>query len=273
MIRLVHALLLLLCVLPAAMAQPFLPPQAAPGYDLSDKDKDTVRVVAIQASRQDAAQAGTDDTLKSFEKIFRGMPEFNTFRLVSDASTQITRGEEGAIPIDARYAMHVVTGVGSDPQKRNLAARITLDGTVDALRAQGVTEPGKIIVFRGMEHAPGELVVLLQIVPEQQDSQPSSGGDDQNQEQQQDQQEQQGDKGKQDEQQEQKDKMQGRQEQEQQIAKAAEKDEEEKGAAPPKQEEANIEALLQSLDEVDRREQQNMLNANKRFPKIHGDWW
>lgn len=269
--RCLPALLLLLGgTLPAALAQPFAPPQPPPGYDLSDNDKDTVRVVAIQAAKQDPANAGMDDTLKPFRKILQSMTEFNTFRLISDATAQVTRGQESEIPLDARYAMHVVTGTGSDHQKRNLAARITLDGSVDALRAQGVAEPGKTIVFRGMDHPPGELVVLLQIVP------PNDGNQNEGQRQkQQDQQQQNANENKQDQQPQHEGEEQNPQrQQEQQQAKPAEEEgEQEKAAAEPQKDAPNLEALLQSLEEIDRREQQNMLNANKRFPKIHGDWW
>ncbi len=210
------------------------------------------------------------------------------YSVVAEDTLEVDHGSGTQENIAGDYELRLAVAPGVSQQ--NVALRTQLveanASAREALLAEGEVPRGKPLVVRGLPRAGGELALVMLL--EQPDSPPrqdQQSQDPQNNDQQEqdernpdqqpqdrgDEQEQQPQPGDQDEQQGEQDAMQ----QENPANRADENQDNpnaplEESTAPP-QDLQNIEALLQSLEEVDK--QQQRAQQRRRILPQRGDWW
>jgi len=236
-----------------------------------------------------AGTAGTlDEELKPLEDVLKKLP-YTDYQKIAVEERETPDGVETQFPINPVYTLNVQPS-GKDEQgaaKLDIHVDLMQDGKlVKALTAQATAKPGDALLLRGMPLPPGDLVIVFQRDAGNQGSQGQQGDQNQDQKDQQQQQNQ-----KQNEQSKDQDKQQDQKKDEEKKKDQEKKDEEKKEAQQAEQQEAkpdqkdedkkdeaekkdkgNLDAILQSLENTDRKEQEELRNKRDRID-FKGDWW
>lgn len=280
-----------IAMLAATLAQPAL---FGPG--VGDAAPEVFEIVAFEALDTDTP--GADAALRPLSGLLDRMPQ-NTFRVVAQREAEAPMGLETEIPINDVYSVHVLPLGHDEDGQLELQTRVTMRQAgrpLNALVAEGRTRPGRALLLRGLELPGGELAIALRLrqPPGQEGGESSSGDkDDGDPEEGQEAQGQDGDMGDGDSQ----DRSDSdtspddaetdareRGDVEEDAAAEGESSASEAGEAP--EDEAaddaaasargsdleNAEALLNSLEEQDRREQRSARNRRDKI-QINKEWW
>lgn len=231
---------------------------------------------AMLAKKGDASgKYGLDETLKPVESVLNSLKGYASFEKINVSDQELAQGAETRFPINGAYTMLVVPAGDDGKGSARLGVRIQLldnGNLINAIETEANSRPGEALVFQGMPLSPGELVVVL--VRGSEPGQQGGEGQDNQEQQQQQQQEQQEQQSRQEEQKE-KEKGEEKEAEKQEAAKAEEKPaQEDKGVEKEqeKQDQNNFEAILESLEEMDRREQKDV-HYNRNSIDFNGDWW
>jgi hypothetical protein len=282
----------LCCIAAMATLAQANPPVTQAGPPAAPK----IEVRAFTATNTGQATRQVDATLRGLDALLKEMP-YDTFLPVMQQQAELAANAETMVTINETYALYVLPIGPEEEGMLPLQARVTmLQGgrPVNALVTQGKAKPGRAMLFRGLEIPGGELGIVLRLVPPPQDPKdgdsdsedqgdqeqepqepqdPSGSGDDQSgedgaQEEAQQSEDQAGEQGTMGEEGEQ-------QEGESAAAESPQEEGESEGegaeAAAPKDLE-DIEALLKSLEDQDRREQKSARNRRDTI-RFNGDWW
>mgnify|MGYP001217560128 FL=1 len=261
-----------------------LPP--APDGNAAQQSVLKFKMYALLGQKTANTGAALDPDLKPIESALKKLP-YAEYQKISIDEREVPDGSATQFPINAAYTL-VVEPKGNDPQG---AAQLDIhvdfmqdDGkTLSALKTSASAKPGDALLMHGMPLSPGELVIALVNVPGDQQSQGGKSDQDQDQkdqQQQQDQSEQSKDQDQDKQQDEKKDeekkKEEDKEKKEAQQAKQQEtqpeqKDEEKKDEAE-KKDNGSLESILQSLENIDRKEQEEVRNKRDRID-FKGDWW
>lgn len=286
--------LLSIAVAALALAQPFA--LQGPGVDTDEGQ--TIEIVAVHGLT--TGQPSTDPALRPLARLLESMPH-DTFRLLTQQTAKAPMMQETEIVINDEYSVHVLPLGHDEEQQLELQTRVTQrrgGRAINALVAEGKARPGRALLLRGLEMPGGELGIVLRVVREPGESSEDSGepqddGDEQSQDSQsRDDNEAGEDDRSQDssdesedgtdadadaqEQGDAEDREQG-EEAESDAAEADDSDADEEqresgGADGEPQDLENIEALLQSLEDQDRREQRAARNRRDTI-RFNTEWW
>jgi len=257
----------------ALAAAQLAPPAAAPGPGTAPAPVACV-LTAVCGVNPPVAVPPADDRLAALEAALKPLG-FAGYEFVGTAARELAPGQETRFPINATYSAAVTLLPSQDGDTAAMEVRIEalLDGKiVTALAGTVQARPGDTVVFRGMPLAPGELVVLLTRPSEQSSEQSKS---DQNQQEQQDQQKQDQQQGQQQEEEKEQEKEKQEEPQtaeEQETQPAAEEQEDGTEEEEKDMENGSLRALLESLEETDKREQKELRNVRQRID-FKGGWW
>ena len=215
------------------------------------------------------------EALEPYEALLEALP-YNQFTLVSSDNAQADSGQEVRMPISGIFTFYAMPMQIMDGGSVVLNLRVEMlqdDGYRDALRAQGQAAPNQPLVMRGMPLNRGELVVVVEVRPDQ-DQQDGAGGDgDPDSDASEDDSDEQQDQDAEDD-----------PDQEDEGDQDTEPETDDQGPQPQpdssgdesRQESEldlqNVEALLEYLEEVDRREQEE-IRRQRNDIEIRGDWW
>ena len=269
MTRLWYALSLVLISAPA-MAQPMLPgpsaAQAAPDAQAMPPAP-VARMYAVHARGAIPEKIDIDDQLRPIASLLRELP-FTSYKAIAVHDKEMPWGSETIFPINAVYSMFV------SPLSLDEEGTIALQAHIEMLQADGSyvkaldtiasAAQNKALMFRGMPLGADELVVVLLVALPSEESGDSDSSDDENAEQSETE-EAQPEPGDQEESQ------QDERESDADREEAADLEDEQDGEGESEGVE-NIEALLQSLEDIDRREQREERNQRDRID-FKGDWW
>ena len=253
---------------------------------------------ALLGQKKSGTAATLDEAMKPIEGALKGLPYTDYEKITVDAR-ETPEGVDTQFPINPIYTL-VVRPNGKDAQgaaKLDIHVDLLQDGKlIKALTAQAAAKPGDALLLRGMPLPPGELVIVLQRDAGDQKSQSEQSNQEQQNQDQQNQQQQQSDQdkdskkddsekkldqSKKDEKKEdeKKDKKEGKDEKKEDKdqdkkdqAQEQPSSEDAKKEAAEKKDTKNLESLLQSLEDVDRKEQAEVRNKRDRID-FKGDWW
>lgn len=271
-----------LLVLSGMLAQgPGAAPDAVPEETTEEPPSVLMRMAAIQASAEGRSEPYVDKELDSLKGLLTALP-FDTFKKVAVAEQECPPGQETTLPIDDRFACVVRPELAAQAGGAPGAApggALKLDakvvdqngggGPLVALAAVAEMPMNQTILFRDIPRDSGRLLVLLTPAMNQpQQQQQDQQQQEQQNEQQQDQEEQQEQQDQEDQNEPQPDKEN---EDKQAQAEEASLDEESEGEQQPK-EQQNIEALLEALEQQDKREQKLLRDAPVRR-EMQREWW
>lgn len=250
------------------------PPAAAPGPGAAPAPVACV-LTAVCGINPPVAVPPADDRLTTLEAALKPLG-FAGYEFVGTAARELAPETETRFPINGTYSATVTLLPPQDGDTAAMEVRVEalLDGKiVTALAGTVQARPGDTVVFRGMPLAPGELVVLL-TRPSKQSSEPSQSDQNQQEQEQQDQEEDQQKEGQQQEEKEQeKEKQEEPQSAEEQEAQPAAEEQEDGTEEEEKDmENGSLRALLESLEETDKREQKELRNVRQRID-FKGGWW
>ncbi|HNR32830.1 MAG TPA: hypothetical protein PKI11_18205 [Candidatus Hydrogenedentes bacterium] len=238
-------------------------------------------MAAIQADAEGRAEPYFDEELEPLKELLSAL-SYDTFKKLALTQMECTPGEEILLPIDDTFACVVrpdpvaapegappVPGGGGLTLNAMVVDRSDPDAPVIALAAAAEMPLGQTILFRDIPRESGKLLVFL--TPsmgqsQQQQQQEQDRNDEQQQsEQQQDQEDQQEDT----EQQEQSPPQPDKENPEEQQAAQEESPAEEQDKEPKDMQ--NVQAVLEALEELDKREQKLMRDA----PALDTlrEWW
>ncbi len=232
------------------------------------------KMYALLGQKKANATAALDADLKPLESVLKSLP-YTDYSRISIDERETPDGVDTQFPINPVYSL-VAHPTGTDEQgaaKLDIHVDLMQDGKlIKALTAQATAKPGDALLLRGMPLPPGELVIVLQRDPGKQDSKDGKSDQDQDKKDQQEQQ-------KPDQKSESKDKdsekkQEQKKDEEKKDAKEdqADKKEDQEKADDDKKESKNLESILQSLEDVDRKEQSEVRNKRDRID-FKGDWW
>lgn len=227
-----------------------------------------LHVVAAHASNAGQEPAAVDEALSAVKKILLALP-FDTYAPVADQEVEAPPGEETLIPLNGIYSLYVTPQGQDETGALALTARISMlkagsgpEEYVNALYTEAKLASGMPLVFRGLDLNVGELVVVLRLSGDDNQQGQSQNDESDQQEQENEDQKQEQESGSDNDQQQQQDNPQDQEQQ--------------NDSAPQAQEETpdlqNIEALLQSLEETDRKEQEEQQRVRSGI-RVRGDWW
>ncbi len=253
-----------------SVAQPLLPQQAPAPAAQSAPPSPIARMYAIHAQGAIPEQPHMDDALKAVAPMLKSLP-FTTYRALSVVEKETPWGEEVLLPINAVYSMHVTAASSNEEGAIDVRARVEmLQGAdyVNALDTHAQAAPNKALLFRGMPLGQGELVIALMMGTPQENGQSGDSSQDAENEQ--------------TEEQENKPEQNDEEEQETEGESAAPQEKDMKPLEPETEEGEmegespegveTLEALLESLEETDRREQIEERNRRDRID-FKGEWW
>lgn len=261
---------------PAAM----IPPTGAmpPGMMPQQQEMPTPlgRLFAVHASGGVPQKLKIDKKLKALKPLFSALP-YTSYEALAIHDRELPWGEETLFPVNALYAMKVTPLGPTEDNAIALQARVELlqNGEyVNALDTLAEAHMNQALLFRGLPLGGDELLLVLVV------TMPSDDQQDQQQKE-----EDQEDPSEQEEEQDQNQDQEDASEQEGEEEEDAEpmpQEGEEDGLDPseqdaveeeaPEESNENLEALLQSLEETDKREQ--VEERNKRSSvDIKGNWW
>ncbi len=240
---------------PGAPGQP--PPMVARPPAEPEQQVLMARVVAVQATSEGRDSPFFDDGLKPYREMLKRL-SFDTFRKVAEQEREAPFGAETCIDIDDVYSLTVTPSPNPETGEILLEARVDMlegEGAVKALYGTAKASLRKPLLFAGLESGDGELAVVLTF---------DQGDQDSNSQQQPEPQE--------DEEQEDEDEQEQPQPEEQDSQQQSPPEEAEEQEPKELEDLQNIEALLQSLEDTDRREQAETKNQRDRV-RIQKDWW
>lgn len=253
----------------AAMPPGAMPQQEVPPTPLG-------RLFAIHASGAVPQKLKIDKKLKSLAPLFTDLP-YTSYEALAVNDRELPWGEETLFPINALYAMKVAPLGTTEEGAVALQARVEMlkDGDyVNALDTLAEAYMNQALLFRGLPLGSDELLLVLVVTmpsDDQQDDNESQDEDSDSDEENEDEK----DQDNQDQEEEDQDAellpQEGEDEDEQdpsEMEESQHEDEEE----PEEQSNENLEALLQSLEETDKREQVEERNKRKTVD-IKGNWW
>jgi len=228
------------------------------------------RMYAIYAHGAVPEQPYTDKALKPIAEALAKLP-FTSYEAVTVQDREAPWGEETKLAVNAKYTVNATPLGQNEEGAIELHVRIEMlqdDGNyVDALEAQALAAKDGALLFRGMPLNNGELVVALLV------GMPPDPN--QNQENSQDQQEQHEGEEQQQQEQEQQQNSEGENEGEGESAENQEMNQAEETEAEGEGEKEsfeNLDALLESLEDTDKKEQIEERNQRNRID-FKGDWW
>jgi hypothetical protein len=280
-----------------SLAQPM-----APGGPM-DQPPVIAEATAVRATYEEGASLTFDDELSGLKPVFEDMEDYNTFTLEGQDSTELAQETEVSLRLNTLYKLYITQLQMAMPPSQGAPARVVFDARVglrqggqevNALSGRGEAPVGQTVIFQDLPMGKDKLIVLVRFrqdqegdssdqSQQQQQQQQQQNEDEsdsqQNQEQQQQQSGQQDQESDQEEEQEEQDQQQqqqsgdqGEDQQDQQPQPTQPESDGENAKDPQHGEATNIEALLESLEEVDRREQE--LEQQSRLPsRIKGEWW
>lgn len=254
-------------------AQPRMP-SSTPVTQQQPPAAPIARMYAMKASGKVPQKLHIDETIKPVAKILEPLP-FTTYESLAVTSQEIPWGQEVLFPINALYAFHATALSQQEDGTIALRARVEmLEGQsyVNALDTLAQAVPNHALLFRGMPLGQGELVIVLLVaMPSEQGEQRQS-----NEEESQNEQEQKDQKTANEQQSPQSEgetpPEQHEQKEDSQEIKDRGEDKPEVGEGEEPERKENLDALLQSLEETDRREQMEERNRRDRID-FKGDWW
>ena len=229
-----------------------------------------VRMTAVQAKSEGRDKPEIPDNLKGVRGVLKSLSA-DTFALIAEQEREAPLGEETLVPINGVYSLYVTPNRASAQEPMKIQARIEMlegDGYRNALVTEAQAQPGKALVFRGLPLNVGELVVIMQLAQDG-DGESQQSQSDQNEAQEEQEQE------KQEQQQGEGERQEGEEQQQQQQKEAQEATQEGESTVEGEEELEDmetIEAILQTLEEQDRREQEEMQNRRTRI-RMDGGWW
>lgn len=251
-----------------------------------------IQMLAIQATKEERAEPYFDEALKELEEPLKQLP-FDTFKQIAAEQKECPLGEEATFNIDDTFRVVVRTGelpaqptqpgtppdaAGAAPQPQALMVhgRVEMktgDSYINALSADAILPANQFLQFRGIPRENGAMLALItpsmgqqqQQQEQNQDQQEKNEQERQEQEQEQKQDEEQQEKPQEGQTQPDKPNSDEDQEQEQQTSEAQEDKDKPKDMQ-------NIEAILQSLEELDEQEQHNLREV-PNVRKEQGAWW
>lgn len=254
------------------------------------------KMYALMGQKKTSAAATLDETIKPIEAALKELP-YTDYKKITVDERDAPEGVDTQFPINPVYSL-VVRPNGKDAQgasKLDIHVDLMQDGKlIKALTAQAAAKPGDALLLRGMPLPPGELVIVLQ--RDAGDQQSQGGQSDQDQQKQDNQQQQKSDQDKESKkddaekkleeskkdektQDDKKDKKQGKDDKKeekdqdkQEQAQEQPSSEDEKKDSADKKDTKNLESILQSLEDVDRKEQAEVRNKRDRID-FKGDWW
>ncbi len=235
----------------------------------SGNESVTISMTAFYALNDEETEIiDVPDALKPFDSFLDSLP-YNRFEVLTDASAQAERGRELHMPVSGIFSFYVTPLQTHDGGSVELDLRVEMlhdSGYLDAIRAQGLAAPNQPLVMRGFPVNRGELILIVRLESDG-DGEGQSADNDSNSD------EQESDEGTsqepQEEEEQEGDENQNEQPEDsqppQQQSQSSELDE----SKPDLQ---NVEALLEYLEEVDRREQEEIRRQRDSI-EIRGDWW
>lgn len=258
-------------LLPATPPQNQPPLQSQPMPQVQTPPKVPLgKMYAMRASGAVPQSPSMDERLKPVAAVLESLP-FTSYEAISVVDRELPWGQETLFPINAVYAMHVTAQQPEADGAIPLRARVEMlqgEDFVNALDTSAKAAQNQALLFRGMPLAQDELVIVLIIaMPHDEKGQGNTSQEDQPQPQ---------GEGENQEQQESDTDKQREGEQEPREANAAEQQQESQegneGENEPPEGVKNMDALLQSLDDIDKREQVEERNRRDRID-FKGDWW
>lgn len=247
-------------------AQPMLPQtaqaQAQPKPPIG-------QMYAIHASGAVPQNVHIDDKLKSIAPMLNDLP-YTSYEAIAVNDHELPWGVETLFPISAVHAFHVTALSQNQEGAIALRARVEMlqgEDYINALDTQAVAARNQALLFRGIPLGHDELVIVLLVgmPPEPgEDGSPNQEGESEPEGENQDSAK--ADSG---------DNTEGEGEQEPEDAAESQEsqtDETVEGEGEPPKGVENLDALLESLDDIDRREQVEELKQRDRID-FKGDWW
>jgi hypothetical protein len=218
-----------------------------------------LRVLAVQGTTQGLQSAQFEPGAEAAAPLVLHLP-YDHYALVLQEERETVIGDTASFTLPEGHVLEVVLAEKSAEGLVHTEARVqrtTPDGvTVRALDTTALLPPNSMLSLEGLKVGGGELVVLIQLAKK---------------EGQQDQESQQENQEQQEEKQDQK-----QQPQQQQHPEDQKKDEEQQPEPQPDEEgqdRQNIEAMLQSLEEMDEREVQDAVKDRTEIGMRGGNWW
>ncbi|HOQ32834.1 MAG TPA: hypothetical protein PLA12_10010 [Candidatus Hydrogenedens sp.] len=246
------------------MAQDSIPPLLKrPGEDDGTKKKITAEVYAIKAGEKNTKN--TDEEGQDKSEVLEGDEALSfIIKKLGINDYNVVFKDKQPISTDNKNELHYKIGQGLDyyvlPQEVASSEVYTLDTRVqvtegnkkvDAIKAIAKAKLGEPLVYKGIQLDNSDYIIIFTLKNE--DENQSKGGE-QNQEQQQ-------------KEQEQKENQQNNQDKDEQK-----KQEEQNNKEENKKENHQMELLLESLDDMDQKEQKEMLNERERI-MLPEKWW
>lgn len=243
--------------LQTAMPEP-VPPQPPIG-----------QMFAVRASGAVPQNPHMDEKLKPIAAALSGLP-YTSYEALSVNSRELPWGVETLFPISAVHAFKA-TALSMDPEGAiALRARVEMlqgEDYINALDTQALAGQNQALLFRGIPLGRDELVIVMLVAmspdPEKSGS-PNQEGETESE-------------GENQESTESESEGENKAEGEQEGENAPEKQESQVNEADEGEGESpkgveNLDALLESLDDIDRREQVEELKRRDRID-FKGDWW
>ena len=228
------------------------------------------KMYAMRASGTVPQGPSMDEKLKPIASVLESLP-FTSYEAISVVDRDLPWAQETLFPINAVYAMHVTAQQQEPDGAIPLRARVEMlqgEDYVNALDTSAKAAQNQALLFRGMPLGQDELVIVLVIaLPQDEKGQGESSPEDQSRPE---------GEGENQEQPESETNKQDEGDQESQEDKTAEEQQESREDNEGENEQPegvkNMDALLQSLDDIDKREQVEERNRRDRID-FKGDWW
>lgn len=290
--------------LPAPPPAPAAAPQAEEPLNVS--------LFAIKASAEGRDKPSIPEELKPIAKALAKLTPNDTFEIISVETRPGPFGQEVQLPINGLYTGHVTLNEtrqasSGEGEVVDFNARIEMlrgSDFINALSTRGEAVFNQALIFRGLELGQDELVVVIQVAPPDSDqSNQGESGDESSEEEKEQEDQQEKDPEQQDDEQPQdlkeepqepqdpedneEDPSEGEQPPELKPENEGEQapqdpdgeSDEQQNTAEEQQDEAEepkdmqtLEAMLENLEELDRKEQRNA-HYRRTQVKVRGDWW
>jgi hypothetical protein len=224
------------------------------------------------------------DSLAPFKALLKKLP-YRRYRLLAVQEMTAPAGRETTLPLAGGYSLHLQPEAQRETGETALTARLTRKengSETDILTGEGLAAPDEPLVLHGMPLGREQLAVLLMLTREE-DSGTSSREEEAQDGDSEEKEEEDNESDSEEEEENQENRPEaGETEEEQEDGQKAEGGEPEtehipENGAPqlepePEKDMEHIEALLESLEEMDKREQQQQKQQHERV-QIESDWW
>jgi len=260
----------------AAFAQaPGLPP--GPGMTTpTPLPPEQVRMVAVEGLDTGAPSLTVANNLRGLRSLLQRLGP-DTFTEVAQREAEAAYGVETILPINSRYRLAVRPVQPTEAGGVRFTARVEQrgeSGTLNAITTEGEAVHGQALVFRGLDGPNGgELVLIMSFIRPENDEQSQSesseseesDGDDEPESDASTPEEDEGESPDPEE-------PETPEDEEEEPSDADELEPLDGDDEQEPREFDNLEAILESLEEMDNREQAEMRNRRTGVP-IRGDWW